>query len=90
MRKTSSIYLTHRVGFWGLLSKNASSSCPMYMVASAGTSFVPIAMPHVCVKSKLSNLNMLFFSTYFSKSSKKLFVDAVRIFSEMTQWLCHG
>ena len=60
MRKTSSMYLTHRVGFLGLFSRNVSPICPIYMVANVGASLVPIASPHVCVKRGSSNLNKLF------------------------------
>ena len=73
MRNTSSMYLTQSISLLGLLSGKVSSICPMYMVASAEASLVTIARLHVCVKSKLSNLNMLFFSTYFSRWSKKTF-----------------
>ena len=72
-RKMSFIYLTQSVGVFSLLFKNASSNCPIYMVASEGANLVPIARPHVWVKTKSLNLNTLFFSMYFSRSSWKTF-----------------
>ena len=42
----------------GLLSRNASSICPMYIVASAGASLVPSASPNFFMKSRWSKLNM--------------------------------
>ena len=41
------------------------------MVANAGASLVPMAIPHIWVKIRLSNLNTLFLSTYFRRSSRK-------------------
>ena len=86
----SSIYLTYKVGFLGLLSRNASSSCPMYMAANAGANLVPMAIPWVCVNSKLSNLNMLFLVHTLIGQVGKPFVSAAEIFSKMRQSLHYG
>ena len=61
-----SIYLIQSSGYVVLLDKKASSSCPMYTVARAGASSVPIANcnPHVCAKVRVLNLKMLLFKTY--------------------------
>ena len=69
--------LTYKVDFLGLLFRNASSSCPMYTVANAGANLVPMAMPLVCVKSKLSILNMLFLVCISISQVEILFVGVI-------------
>ena len=70
---TSSVYRAHKRGCLGLFLMKPSSKSPMYIIAKAGASFVPIAIPHICVNFRLLNWNILSLSTYFSRSKRKTF-----------------
>ena len=47
IRKMLSMYLFQSVGLSGCADRKFSSRLPMYIVARAGASLVPIAMPQV-------------------------------------------
>ena len=69
--RMSSMYLFQSRGFRVCWLRNFSSNWPKYMVAKAGASLVPMAMPHNCVNMRLSNWNTLFFRTYLRRSRRK-------------------
>ena len=70
---TLSMKRFQRLGFLWCWDRNFSSSSPTYMVANAGASLVPMAIPHTRVKMRSLNLSTLFFSTYFRRSNRKTF-----------------
>ena len=63
IKKISSMYLNHAIGWWLWVLKNSVSIWSMKIQTYGGASFVLIAVPDICWKTSLLNSKKLFFST---------------------------
>ena len=68
IKKMSSMYLQHIIGFFSGALRIFSSKSTINKMAYGGANFVPIAVPRTCLKVFSSNWKTLFFSTISASS----------------------